>query len=77
MNKSRLIYSTGLGVAVIALISGCVGYVGPDGGAVVVPEPEVTVFGGGFERGRVVHAYSHRGFVSRGSIGHGGFHGRR
>jgi hypothetical protein len=76
MNKSRLVYSTGLGVALIALVSGCVGYVGPDGGAVVVPEPEVTVFGGGFERGRDVHVYSHRGYESRHFVGHG-FRGRR
>ncbi len=48
---------TGLGIALLAALMGCVGYVGGHyGGAVVVPGPDVYVFGGGYERGRDVHA---------------------
>jgi hypothetical protein len=32
---------------------------------VVVAEPDVYVFGGGYEGGRDVHDYSHRGSESR------------
>ncbi len=62
-----------LGIALLGALTGCVGYVGDGyGGAeVIAPGPDVAIFGGGFERGRDVHVYSHRGFVSRG----GGFHG--
>jgi len=72
----------GLGVALLAALMGCVGYVdGGYGGAVVVPGPDVGVgvFGGGYERGRDVHAYSHRGVVSRAAAhpGGGGRGGRR
>ena len=40
------------------------------------PNPDLYLFGGGYERGRDVHNYSRRGFGSRGS-GHfgGGMHG--
>jgi len=57
----------GLGITLLATLMGCVGYVdGGYGGAVVVPAPEVVVFGGGYyERGRDVHEYSHRGYESR------------
>jgi hypothetical protein len=58
----------GLGIALLAVLTGCVGYVG--GGyssAVVVPGPDMYVFGGSYERGRDVHDYSHRGFESRAS----------
>jgi hypothetical protein len=55
----------GLGIALVAALTGCVGFVGEGyGGAVVVPYPEY-VFGGSYERGREVHGYSHRGFESR------------
>jgi hypothetical protein len=79
MNNLRLIQAAilAVGVIIVTVVTGCVGYVGPDGGGVVVPGPEVTVFGGGFERGRDVHVYSHRGYVSRGFAHGGGFHGRR
>ncbi len=52
-----------LGLTLLLALTGCVGYVGGGyggGGAVFVPGPEVTIFGGGFERGRDVRAYSHR-----------------
>jgi hypothetical protein len=56
----------GLGVALLAALMGCVGYVdGGYGGAVVVPGPDVYFYGGGHERGRDVRVYSHRGVESR------------
>lgn len=58
----------GLAVALVAVLTGCVGYVdgGYSGGAVVVADPDVYVFGGGYYgRGRDVHDFSHRGAVSR------------
>jgi hypothetical protein len=73
----------GLGVALLAALMGCVGYVdGGYGGAVVVPGPvfvpgpSVYFYGGGYERGRDVRVYSHRGVESRG-VAHpdGGGHG--
>jgi hypothetical protein len=56
-----------LGGALLATLMGCVGYVGGgySGSAVVVADPDVYVFGGGYERGRDVHDFSHRGAVSR------------
>jgi hypothetical protein len=62
----------GLGIALLAAFTGCVGFVdGGYGGAVVVPGPVVVpwpdvYFGGGsYERGRDVHVYSQRGVASR------------
>jgi hypothetical protein len=69
----------GLGIALLAAMTGCVGYVdGGYSGAVVVPGSDVYVFGGGYyERGRDVRDYSHRGVVSRAAahpvaVAHGG-----
>jgi len=76
MNKANALVDRikiGLGVALVATLTGCVGYVdgGGYGGAVVVPGPVVVVpdlflFGGGYDRGRDMHGYSQRGFESRG-----------
>jgi hypothetical protein len=57
----------GLGIALLATMTGCVGYVdgGYYGGPVVVPVPEVYFYGGYYERGRDVRVYSHRGVESR------------
>jgi hypothetical protein len=71
----------GLGVVLLAALTGCVGWVdggygGGYGGAVVVPDPDIVLFGGGYDRGRDVHVYSQRGFASR-AVAHpsGGGHG--
>jgi hypothetical protein len=77
-----------LGLVLLIALAGCLGYVdGGYGGAVVVPEPDLYLFGGGYygggyygggyERGRDVHAYSHRGAASR-AVAHSGRggHGR-
>ena len=57
----------GLGIALVGALTGCVGFVdgGGYGGDVVVPGPDVYLFGGGYDRGRDVHGYSQRGFASR------------
>jgi len=62
-------------VVLLTVVAGCLGYVdGGYGGAVVVPEPDVYLFGSGYygggyyyDRGRDVREYSHRGAVSRGA----------
>ena len=57
---------TALRIALLAGVTGCVGYVdGGYGGAVVVPAPDLYIYGGSYERGRDVRDYSHRGFESR------------
>jgi hypothetical protein len=58
----------GLTVALVAILTGCVGYVDGGGGGVVVADPDVYVFGGGggyYGRGHDVHDYSNRGAASR------------
>ena len=56
----------GLGIALLAAFTGCVGYVGGGyGGPVVVPGPDMYYYGGYYERGPEVHAYSRRGYESR------------
>ena len=55
-----------LGIALLTVLMGCVGYVdGGYGGTVVVPGPDLFLFGGGYDRGRDVHAFSQRGVASR------------
>jgi hypothetical protein len=69
--------SVGLGSLLLIELTGCFGgYVEGGGGTVVVAGPEVGFYGGHFDRGRDVHAYSNRGAVSRG-VAHGGGGGRR
>jgi hypothetical protein len=61
-----------LGIASLATLASCVGYVdGGYGGAVVAPGPDLFLFGGGYDRGRDVHDYSHRGAESR-AVAHPG-----
>jgi hypothetical protein len=59
--------AAGLGVGLLAALTGCVGYVdgGYYGGPVVVPGPSVYFWGGDYDRGRDVRVYSHRGVESR------------
>ena len=69
----------GLGILLLTAVMGCVGYVdGGYGGTVVVPGPDLYLFGGNYDRGRDVHAFSQRGFASR-AVAHpgGGGGGRR
>ena len=90
----------GLGIVLVASLTGCAGYVdggygggygdygdyGYDGGG-----SDIYLFSGGYDRGRDVRAYSHRGSESRGAAhfsgagggghsgggGHGGGGGHR
>jgi hypothetical protein len=68
----------GLGIALLTTLVGCVGFVGGGyGGAVIVaPEPNVVVFGGDYDRGHDVHAYSQRGGESR-AVAHSGWGGKQ
>jgi hypothetical protein len=57
----------GLVIGWLMVLMGCVGYVaeGYYDGGVVVPEPDVYLFGGEYYGGRDARDYSHRGFESR------------
>jgi hypothetical protein len=75
-----------LGAVLLMALTSCVGYVdgGYGGGAVVVAQPDVFLYGGGYDgggynhgghydRGPDVHGYSQRGAASRGAVAvHGG-----
>jgi hypothetical protein len=67
------------GITLLVALTGCIGVVGGGyGGGVVVQDPDVYVFGGGYDRGGDVHGYSNRGFESRAAAhggGGGGGHG--
>jgi hypothetical protein len=73
-NATAVSIATGLGVAVIASMMGCVGYVGDPGVSVGVVAPGPVEFWGGpggqWGRGDV-RGYSQRGAASRGAA-HGG-----
>ena len=63
----------GFGIALLAVLTGCVGYVGGGyAGPVVVPGPSVYFWGGDYDRGREVHVYSQRGYESRAVVHRGG-----
>jgi hypothetical protein len=67
-----------LGITLILTLAGCVGYVGPDGGAVIAPGPDVVVGGvweGGFVGRDYAHRFGDRGHFSRGVAHGGGGHG--
>ncbi len=76
MNKANALVDRikmGLGIALLATLTGCIGWVGGGyGGGVVVAEPDVYLFGGGYDRGRDVHNYSQRGVASRAAAHPGG-----
>jgi len=64
-----------LAVALLTVLTGCVGVVGDGGyygGDAVVGGPDVYLFGGGYDRGHDVHAYSQRGGASRATAHPGG-----
>ncbi len=68
-----------LAITLLTALTGCVGYVedGYDSG-VVVTGPDIGIYGDFYDRGHNVHAFSHRGFHSRGiAHSHGGGRGRR
>lgn len=64
---NRKIFKAGcvLGAVLLLTLTGCVGFVGGGyGGGVVVAQPDVVLFGGGYDNGHDVHDYSQRGSAS-------------
>jgi hypothetical protein len=59
----------GLVIGALLAVTGCVGYVhgGYYGDPVVVPEPDMYLFGGVYYDGHDAHHYSQRGHESRGA----------
>jgi hypothetical protein len=58
----------GLGIVLLATLTGCIGWVGgdgSDGGGGWWGGRDTYVFGGGYDRGHDVRAYSNRGAASR------------
>ena len=64
----------GLVVGLLAALTGCAtfGYGGYYGDTVVMPAPDMYLFGGDYDMGRNVHGYSHRGSESRRAAHPGG-----
>ena len=80
LERIRVGLTIGLVTGWLLAISGCWWGGGGGGyydGGVVVAEPDVYLFGGGYDHGRDVHNYSHRGAESRGAAHAGGNHGGR
>ncbi len=84
MSKSNILVKRiklGLGILLLATLTGCIGYVGGGGdygGGGWWGGPDIYVFGGGYDhdRGHDVRGYSARGAASRGAA-HSGGGGRR
>ena len=66
-------------IGLLMILTGCGGYGGGpyygDGYYYDNGAPDVYLFGGGYENGRDVRNYSHRGSGSRGAAHSGGSHG--
>jgi len=61
--------NAGVGLVLLTLATGCLGYMdaGYGGPVVVVPGPDALFFDTYYEGGRATHDYSHRGYASHGS----------
>ena len=77
--RIRLVFWTAALMTLIGSLTGCVGYVdggyggyGDYGGYDEGPGPDLYLFGGDYDRGRDVQAYSHRGSMSRATVHAGG-----
>jgi hypothetical protein len=67
-SMDRITMALGMALLTATTLTGCLGFVGAGGdygGEVVVREPDVYLFGGGYERGREEHDYGRRGSESR------------
>ena len=77
IKESPVRVKAGLVVALLAAVTGCVGYVGDGDVGVDVGGPVVVggVWDGGFVGRDVAHGWARRGAFSRGVAHGGGFHG--